>query len=1096
MTRAGGKIPFPMPISGAVRDQHPFAVGIGGLVVAQNWVYQDGQLRTRDGVVALEPPLRWYEALELGQNLIEDGLADGSVLSTAVFNFGVGGPLPMEKLPSAAIVGTNQYWLYTIAEAYPYQEVTTNPITAEAGLVYTWWMLASETFEVGDFVMDFLNSDDEILESVDFEGDAIPQGVVIASSTAPPQTAGIRLRVVASSTRQIYFGPMKLVQGDEVVAWSAGDGYAGTVDENLFAMEVAHPENGDEAQAIWNPTHGKESIVSYQGGGVLGLFDGYDTPPIAGRSVAYSAQPKKLVPLEYEITGIGVASAYRVAGNSLTSYKMSASAFFDVEGEEIPGMTFSVEAVFVRANGTGIGYETICSVTSSEINIDPVIEGGYRVRGEATFTPPQTTAFIGVRARCNCPTADREEIYDTDGNIIYTNYGEYVTTDAENKRARRLGIVIDDVKLVAAAGADARWYDFRLPVITHDGLPERSEYPMSYLLHDYLFEGATESDRIVMASNKSLWKWNDTTDEWDLTGFDLGTIYSAFYLIVTDDDDEESFTLDERFAFEQTEDEGYTAGVGEEEELTIEIELPAATEASETPAPGGWWRYRVNGGDWSSQHDLAGDTPVKTAMIEYNSRELPVKINLDVIDNEDFADVCVIPEGEEDDFPNPIFRGTIVSRHHDEEAGETVFNTDRDGPVDMRGYDYGQKTYVICANGNDRVVAWDGQSTSKAERAGQNAPFAKTICISGGRVLAGNVRFADPYTDLVAPLAVVYSDTFLSQGFRNWHPELAIRLADTAGEIVKLLEMGTLAVAAYKTDAAYMLVYQTGNNPFRTQLMASSIAGPVSVRACTPLTENTHMYLGNDGGIHVFDGSYPRDFSPTISATIQSELDLNYKERAFLAFTPRLNVALAMYPTKGSDGRVNRGMYIDIARQAGWPFEWDGSIFDFTGGAAVKTIDDYEVHGVTIRMNEVASALASGQVLQPDFFFGDTSGVTYAMDEAAQDDAGEAILARLRSGLTEFGGLDQFHILKEIEFIINRTNHPHTLDVEIWSSDYGIDAKPVAHDAINLFADGPYASEIREKGRFWGYGLDISAFEHVVLSGAYASVAGAGRRKV
>ena len=1091
MTRAGGKIPFPMPSSGVSEDKHPFAVGTSGLIKSQNWLLVDGRLRTRDGLVSLDPPKRWFEKLSIGANLIPDGLAEGSAAGLAMFTTepGVGVTLGT----ATPIVGEAQYTatLSGSVEA----DVTIDPIDAEPGLHYTFWMLVDEDWQDGDAVMEFTNSSDVTIEQVSFEADAVNQGVAIASSIAPPQTDGVRLRVSPGDGHPVTFGPMKLVQAEEVVAWSRGAGYAITIEDSLFDVEVAHPETTASALNLWEPMNGREQIESVQGVNTLGLFDGYTTQPILGRSVGFSASTLRQFPGIYDTVGMELLAAGRYAAVANVYHKMSVSARFDLEIEPINDIQYVVEAVCYKADGTEIKSFTVVTASTPATGDATVNDVGTPERDDVQFKTPYQTAFIGVRAKCTYSTSGREQVYTEEGGGIISNELDAVTIEGENKIFKRCGVIIDDIKLVETVGASTDWYDFVMPTIVHDGPYERGEYPLNYLLHNYLFEGAAEPDRILQATNESLWKFNDDDDDWEWIGFDLETIYSAFYQVLTDDDDEESFTLSEQVVFQQTSNEGYTlTNPGDEEGLIIEIELPAASESSTEPYPGGWWRYRVNGGDWSAQFSLSSEPPVKESVINYNGRDLSAKIVLDVTNHEDFADICVTPEDETLD--NPIFRGTIYARHHDGETGETLFSADRGNPVDMRGYDYAQKTYVVCANPNDRVVAWGGQDGEKVERAGTNAPFARTICISGGRVMAGNVHFTDPGAELVAPLAVVYTDTFLSQGFNRWHPELAIRLADTSGEIVKLLEMGTLAVSCYKTDALYMLVFQTGNNPFRAQLMASNIPGPLGVRAVTPTTENSHLYLAEDGGIYMFDGSYPRQLNPTISSTIESEIDLNYKNRAWVTYTPRLNAALAMYPTKGSGGKVNRGMYIDIPGEAGWPFEWNGSIFDFSAGAPVRNTQTYKVSGMRIRIGGVTTAIAGGTSLQPDFFMGAADGTTYVLDDGAGDDWGEPILAVLRTGLTEFGLLDRFSILKQIEFIFNRTNQPHSMEVDVWASDYGTDARVVDSQEIDIFADGPYEIEVREKARYWGYGLKVPATEQIVYSGAYGSVARAGWRKL
>lgn len=1097
MTRTGTKQPFPMPRTGMVSDEHPFGIGVGSLALSQNWFNEDGIFRTRDGIAPVDPDRRWYEKLEIAPNLVPHGLAEGSAAGLAMLTFDAS--VDVQVATEDSIVGDHQYIVTPLSS--PVSDIVTDQIEVDPGRTYTSWIFTSEV--APGLAMEFVNSEGTVLESHELAGDLMDEGIYIATAFSPQTTAAVQFRITPSETEEVKFGPLKLIEGEEVVAWSFGDGYGGTPDQNIFPMETAHPESGVEASEMWEPLVGTESIYSYNGSGSFGLFDGYTNMAIAGRALAYATQPTKILPAVDETTGLELKEDYRVEVDRSVVHKMSVSYFFDTEHGFIADMVFRILGLYYNADGDEIGYVELVKDYTYNIPFTEEIAlfGDPRGRAEATFQPPFGTTHMGIRLECTCPTGEREIVRDNNYEAVYDNAGNLVYVEEENYVARRLGIILEDVKLVESPGSDARWWDFVIPIVEHDGPFGANEIPLAYYPHDYLYEGTTEPNKIVLATDHSLWKWNDTTDKWEQVGFDLGTIYSAFYLTGEDEDGEETLTLDERILFEETSDEGYTAdtGAGEPDLLEIEVRLPAALEGATSPSPAEYWQYRVNEGDWSDTFPIDDEEdPILEAPIEIDfgtPRTIPVKIKLDVTGPDDFEDICVRPEDTDaEDFPDPVFKATLFTRQDDSEAGETLFHADREHPVDLRGYDFAQKTYTICANLNDRVTAWDGQLDTKAERAG-NAPYAKTICISGGRVLAGNVRFDDPGQDFVAPLGVVFTDTFLSRGFRNWHPELTIRLADTPGEVVKLLELGNLAVGAYKTDAVYMLVFQTGNNPFRAQLMASNVAGPIGVRSVVALTENSHFYLGSDGGVYMFDGSYPRNFSPTISRTIQSELDLNFKERAFLSYSPRLNAVFAMYPTKGSDGRVNRGMWIDLPRGAGWPFEWDGDWFDFSAGAPVQTISNYEMGGVTMRFGNVTSALATGQALQPDFFLGAADGTTFVMDRDLADDWGEKVKAIFRSGLSEFGLRDRYSVLKEIEFMFNRTNKPHEAKVEVWAADHGIDARPVSHETINLFEEGPYFAEVREKARFWGYGVEIDAAEQILLSGAFGAFKALGFRK-
>lgn len=1053
MTSPGQKMPFPMPTTGTLADQHPFAIGIGGLALSENVYLKEGMFCSRDGLVAMDPNRRWFERLSLADNIVPDSWADGSESPVSVWE-GTSGFIVVasSEEPLAADAA------YQIIEAGgPVGEGEVGKwlkdIEAVPGMTYSGWILVKGP--VQEVRLSFLDDADELLESFDMPG-VISDDFTVFRGTglAPTSTVRVTIAIIvnlADFEDDIHMAAPKIIEDEDengVYAWSRGDGYAGTQDDNLLGFAVVHPEDGAEANTIWSRLEEVEEVSCYTGTPVQFALEEAGAPLIYDRSLAFSTWAVNAGMLDY---GIELNEDYRVTVSEDTDYKISICRTYERAGNILHPSLFAIEVVYYDDGG-------------SELSFDVIDTSSSPVRGVVrdTVTTPTDTVALGLRIYVSAPSAS-EAYY---------------------------AVLIDDLKIVESSGAGTEWYDFVPEVIEYGGPTGASEYPLNYMLYDYLFEGATTANRIVMASNGSLWLWDETEQEFQQIGFDLATVYSPFYQTNLEDT-----TLESRITFVETDDEGYTRGAGEAEQLEVEIEMPKADEGSTSPYPAGWWRYRVNGGDWSDKYTLWDDDdetdPVLTAEIEYNSRTLPIEITLST---DDFLDVCQNTE-ENPITENPIFKGTISPRIHDGQAGETCLRADRDTPVTMRGYDYAQKTNLVVCNANDKVVVWDGQAESKVARAGSNAPFAKTIAVAGGRVLAGNVRFDDPYEELILPLGVVYTDTYLSKGFNLWHPELAIRLADTPGEIVNLTEMGSMMVAAYKTDAVYLMVYQTGQDPFRTQLMASRIPGPISARSVIQVSENTHMHLGEDGGLYVFDGTYPRPFSPTIQATIESELDLSYKDRAFLVYTPRLNIVLAMYPTKGSEGVVNRGMYVDMAAQAGWPFEWPGTVFDFTAGAPVQRLQSWDTRGVTVRLGDVEGALDSGQSLQPDFFMGDVSGTTFFQDPSAEDDYGNPISVILRSGLTEFGNLDKFSIMREVEFVLRRTNFPQDLVASIWSSDYDTDARPVANATLQLSEEGPHSMEVREKGRYWGYELRGLMSERLVFSGAYGSLRALGYRK-
>jgi len=62
------KIPsvrMPDPKAGVIRSEHPRAVGVNGLVEAENWILRDGSIQVRDGIVLLATPASTNGAVQV-----------------------------------------------------------------------------------------------------------------------------------------------------------------------------------------------------------------------------------------------------------------------------------------------------------------------------------------------------------------------------------------------------------------------------------------------------------------------------------------------------------------------------------------------------------------------------------------------------------------------------------------------------------------------------------------------------------------------------------------------------------------------------------------------------------------------------------------------------------------------------------------------------------------------------------------------------------------------------------------------------------------------------------------------------------------------
>jgi len=420
------------------------------------------------------------------------------------------------------------------------------------------------------------------------------------------------------------------------------------------------------------------------------------------------------------------------------------------------------------------------------------------------------------------------------------------------------------------------------------------------------------------------------------------------------------------------------------------------------------------------------------------------------------------------------------------------------------------------------------------------SPYAKAIGIAGQRVVAGNVAFMDQvafledngYTgnaDRFAyyPDGIVYSGTVLDDGHNRWYQEYLIRLADTPGAITAHLEMGTMMLAVYKTDAIYVLAVQTGTEPFRPDLRASGIQGPVGPMAVTALSDNLHVYLGRDGALYFFDGSPPRSLGPHVQEWLAKDLDVDYAHRSFLVWNSEKRELRVWYPAKGHAGRVRCGLVIgfDDEAQPAWPIEYDTHTAVIGEAPPTKTcdwdmtcalaayVDAIAVPGemlsmsggstealgtLTIRQKRMllCHALGSG-TLYPDILYEDpNNGDTYSTNNGAT--AIHSIVTSFRTGATDFESPDRLKVLTEVELILDTSNVDGSaliddMTVTLWKGSQDTILEHAAHVSVDTTAGDPYFAEFREEGRFFALECSLQTKARRVFGGAFAALKARGR---
>lgn len=414
-----------------------------------------------------------------------------------------------------------------------------------------------------------------------------------------------------------------------------------------------------------------------------------------------------------------------------------------------------------------------------------------------------------------------------------------------------------------------------------------------------------------------------------------------------------------------------------------------------------------------------------------------------------------------------------------------------DEHVIFRAYDHDQKTYILGCNGataqSEKICKYNGTGTYEVI---DEAPKAKCIAVAGTRLIAGNCVSGSDYY----PTAVFYSKTILDGHFDTWGAGDIIRLADTAGEIVAMEEMGNLMVAVYKTDSIYILAVQSGIYPFRPDLRATGISGPVSPAAVTALNNNSHAYLGRDAQVYLFDGSQPRALGPHIQTYLRNTFDLDHGAKAFLAWDKYHQELWVVYPAKGTFGAIRRALVIQMRNGfPAWPMVWR-SDFNFSAGISFVLESAIRMGDILDPMGDITSAMGDLKTAQRVVLLGGIDGEIYYLNGVK--DLEEAIRCRYTFGISDFG-VHREVTIKEIEHYFQRTNLSQDVTFSLIPIKSGETPSTVLtrqDKSFDISEDQPYITEHRYTSPKFNCEYSISANNKIDASGADIAFAVRGRR--
>jgi hypothetical protein len=419
------------------------------------------------------------------------------------------------------------------------------------------------------------------------------------------------------------------------------------------------------------------------------------------------------------------------------------------------------------------------------------------------------------------------------------------------------------------------------------------------------------------------------------------------------------------------------------------------------------------------------------------------------------------------------------------------------------------KTFAGSVNGGDQarymvVVApeadamyWSGSGSAQRIVKANPDPEADDVCMTCRSVVSifRRLIYCGLYDD---PYAVQFTDQFDIDVWED--PNGKVRLVDTQGSIVGALEIGNTQAVIYKDDAIYMAVAQGMAQPFRFELKAANIDGPVSARAIVALGDGRHAYLSHTADVVIFDGVRPVSLGEHIQLYLQDVIDFERIGSSYIIYDPRIRELSVYYPPYNS-GDLNGCAVINLGGEFPtlWPQRYPQPIS--AGGHIVidlaKTIDE---------LGEVPIDALQGRIddygsLRPESLLLDDVG--RPMLNGGSTDFGSPIEHYLETGAYDMGEFSSYKTVQEIDHLfdsgarsplISDPGQREALFVDLLSSIGGIESDSTGAKALNIRAGYRNITRHRVTSRMFSLRIFGDSSSSLKWFGSEASVVRRGYR--
>jgi len=393
--------------------------------------------------------------------------------------------------------------------------------------------------------------------------------------------------------------------------------------------------------------------------------------------------------------------------------------------------------------------------------------------------------------------------------------------------------------------------------------------------------------------------------------------------------------------------------------------------------------------------------------------------------------------------------------------------------VIFRTFESGGVVKLIGVNSTDLPKLWDGTG-SYENLAGSPPSAATSIAIAADRVLMseGDSLYYSGNLD--------ETDWVASQ----------IRIAETPGDIVGLMEFGNRATAVYKGNSIYMAYAQVDLiAKFRIELVRAGIPGPVGPAAIFSIAEfGVHCYLADNGAVMLFDGNAPVSMGDHIQTHIRQTRDYDLRGRSHGFYDPLQNEVWVFYPAKGS-ADINTCVVIDYNTKIFHSFTFDNHV---TSSASTAILTDAMSIGSFPEINSISLTFGEMDRGSNAVIIGDSGGQTF--QNWGLTDDGSAIENYFETGLMMLGERRRYGMIHSSDHLFTLASGAQDLTIQFGVSDYGEVADYESAQTVDIGVGGPYWLSHRLPGRLYSLRMSSSATTEINWIGSEVTATELGLR--